>query len=211
MAIDRKGFTEAIGNCLAENKGKRKFQQSVDLAIGFTSDVDFKKPDNRLNLTLVLPHAPRKIPVLVYAEGAPATEAKKHADLVLSAAEISEYAKDPKKAKSLINYNSLATPQLMASVGKALGKYLRGNIPTVLPPNFNVADAIERSRRTISIKTKGKALPAAHCIIGNESMAAEEIAENARVVIDALMKKFNEHQLKSVFVKTTMGKPVRVK
>lgn len=210
MAFEKKTIVEAVTKCLEEGKGKRKFQQSVDLAIGF-KDVDFKKNENKLNLTIILPYAPKKVPVLVYADGAASTEAKKHAELVLSAAEVAEYAKDAKKAKSLLKYNSLAIPQLMATVGKDLGKYLRGKLPTVMPPNINVADAIERSRRTLVIKTKGKALPAVHCGVGNEAMSADEIAENAKTVIDALLAKFNEHQFRTVFVKTTMGKPVRVK
>lgn len=208
--IDKKQLVQAVEACLAENKGKRKFQQSVDLAIGF-ENVDFKKPDNKLNLVLLLPHPPKKQPTLVYAEGAVETEAKKHADLVLNKAQVEEYANDAKKAKTLVRYNSLAVPQLMAEVGKKLGKYLRGNMPAVLPPGTDVKAFIERSSRTISIKSKGKMLPAAHCIIGNESMSAEEIADNARVVLDTLYKKFNEHQFKSIIVKTTMGKPVKVK
>ncbi|MFA4946799.1 MAG: 50S ribosomal protein L1 [Candidatus Micrarchaeia archaeon] len=208
--IEKPVLVKAVTTCLEEGKGKRKFVQSIDLAIGFTG-VDFKKPDNKINLVLQLPFVPRKAKIVVYADGPVAVEAKKHADLVLNAAEITVYAKDAKLAKSLQGYTSLAVPQLMAAVGKELGKYLRGNMPSVLPPSSNVGEAIERAKRTISIKTKGKFLPAAHCIIGNEGMPAEETAENARTVLEALFKKFNEHQFKSIFVKTTMGKPVRVK
>ena len=35
---------------------KRKFRQAVDLAINF-KDMDFSKPDNRIELSVKLPHA----------------------------------------------------------------------------------------------------------------------------------------------------------
>ena len=40
---------------IAENKGKRKFKQSVELAVNF-KDIDFSKQDNRLNLDIILPN-----------------------------------------------------------------------------------------------------------------------------------------------------------
>ena len=49
MALDKKTVAEAVAIALADGKGKRKFTQSVDLAINFR-DVDFKKPENKLNI-----------------------------------------------------------------------------------------------------------------------------------------------------------------
>ena len=49
-------FTQYIG----ENKGKRKFKQSVELAINF-KNIDFSKQDNRLNMEILLPNGKGKV------------------------------------------------------------------------------------------------------------------------------------------------------
>jgi large subunit ribosomal protein L1 len=43
-----------VSTFIDENKGKRKFLQSVELAINFRG-IDFAKTDNRLNLSVPLP------------------------------------------------------------------------------------------------------------------------------------------------------------
>lgn len=212
MVFEEKNVLEAVEAALAEGKGKRKFTQSIDLAINFRG-VDFKKPEDRLNVEVVLPHAPKKIGVAVFADGALALEAKKAgADLVVSSAEISDYASDKAKQKQLLEFASLATPQLMAVVGKQLGQVLatKGRLPKPVMPGANLSELVEKTRRTVVLKSKGKYLPCVHCIVGKESLSAQEIADNVLAVVEAVSKAVGEPRVKSVFVKTTMGKPVKI-
>ena len=212
MVLDKKAFTKAVETCLNEGKGKRKFSQSVDLAVNFRQ-VDFTKQDNRLNVEMLLPKAPKQVKVAIFADGDLAYNAKKVADRVIGASELDEIAKDKKKTKTLADeFVFLSDPKLMAAVGKGLGKIFgaKGKLPKPILPGANLADAVDRARRTVTIKTKGKALPVVHCIVGKESMPAEDIVENIMVVMEALTKKLSESQIADVYVKTTMGKPVKV-
>jgi len=208
--LDRKKIEAAVRACL-EDRGKRKFTQSIDLAINFTG-VDFKKPENRLNLDVALPAGGKTSKVAVFADGEVVVEAKKCADLVISGSEIPAYASDKKKQKQLLEYSLLATPQLMPAVGKQLGQVLggRGKLPRPIMPNANLAGLIDATRRTVSLKSKGKYLPSVHCLVGREDMKEEDLTNNISAVLETVEKKIPEYNIASVYVKATMGKPVRV-
>lgn len=211
MALTRETVHSAVEEAL-EDKGKRKFAQSVDLAVNL-QDVDFKKPENRVNIEVVLPHAANQLKVVVFADGQLAVEAKKVADLVITSSEMQAYAQDNKKMDTLAGCAVLASPQLMAQVGKAFGQFLsaKARLPKPILPNANLQALVESTRKSVVIKSKGKMLPTLHCIVGKESMAAEEITENILAVLDALKKKVAEHQIRDVCIKLTMGKSIRVK
>ncbi|MFH0836328.1 MAG: 50S ribosomal protein L1 [Candidatus Micrarchaeota archaeon] len=209
--IDKKVIEHAVEQALAEGKGKRKFSQSIDLAINF-KDIDFKKTENRLNIEVVLPHVFKPVKIAVFAEGETATKAKPLVDAVYGSADIDSFAKDKVKQKELLEFTLLAEPRLMAPIGKSLGQLLgaKGKLPRPLPPNVDLKSLVDKTRRTKVIKTKGKGLPTVHCGFGNEGMAAPELAENAFAVLESIEKKVGENKVKSAFIKTTMGKPVKV-
>ncbi|MBI5635599.1 50S ribosomal protein L1 [Candidatus Micrarchaeota archaeon] len=210
MILDKKSVGKAVQLVLSE-KGKRKFVQSIDLAINLR-DLDFTKPENRISLDVVLPHPARNLKVAVFADGNIAFEAKKHVDLVIESGQIESYVTDKAKTKLLLGHTLLATPALMAVVGKVLGKILapKGKMPRPLLPNANIVQVADLSKKSITLKTKGKYLPTIHCIVGKESMSEEQVTENVLAVFEALLKKIAEGQLESVYLKTTMGKSVKV-
>lgn len=209
--LDKKKIGAAVAAALESSKGKRKFTQSVDLAINF-QDVDFKSPEQRITLDVVLPHKARDVKVAIFADGQAGTDAKKVADAVFSTDDINAFAADKKKQKELLNYSFLATPSLMAVVGKNLGQLLgaRGRLPKPLPPNANAGAMVEQIRRQITLKSKGKYLPVLHAPVGNEKMPEDQIAENVLAVLEALLKKTTESNIASIYVKTTMGAPVKI-
>ncbi len=211
VLLDKKGTDAALAEAFAQ-KGEKKFVQSIDLAVNF-QDVDFKKQEGRINVEVVLPFEPKPTKVCVFADGQVGLDAKKAgADLVISSAEIDSYAKDKKKMAALLDYSLLAVPQLMVPVGKALGKVLgsKGKTPKPMPPAANMASLISNSRRTLTLKAKGKFLPSVHCIVGKENMAKDQIVENILAVFAALERSGFDKNVKSVFIKTTMGKPVKL-
>jgi large subunit ribosomal protein L1 len=209
--MDRKKLAEAIKKAL-EEKGKRKFKQSIELIINVRG-VDFAKSENRLNLDIVLPKGKggKELKSAVFAEGNMADEARRAgADLVIQPAEIAGWA-EPARVRELVdNYFLLAQPNLMGAVAKSLGQSLgkRGKLPK--PITGNIRDLIDRSKKSVRIVSKGKYLPVAQALIGTEAMDGEELVENAEAVYDAVKNKVNEGNIKSVFVKLTMGRPVRV-
>ncbi|MFH0922667.1 MAG: 50S ribosomal protein L1 [Candidatus Micrarchaeota archaeon] len=209
--VDKKIIEKAVATAL-EDKGKRKFSQSIDLAINF-KDVDFKKAENRISLDITLPYAPKKTVIAVFADGQLSTDAKAaNADSVFSGADIVSFAADKKRQKELLNYSILAAPQLMVQIGKALGQVLgaRGRLPKPILPNANLKELFDRTRRTITLKTKGKYLPSLHCIVGSESQSDDQIVENVMAVLDAVEKKTGAASIRTIFVKMTMGKPVKI-
>lgn len=212
MAFDKQSIATAVEEAVSESKGKRKFVQSVDAAINF-KDVDFKKPESRLNVEIILPHPAKKLKVAVFADGELALNAKKAgADLVIAGSEIPAYASNKEKLKELLDCAVLASPQLMAAVGKSLGQVLsgKGRLPKPILPNSNLAETIERTRASVMVRSRGKYLPCVHCIIGKENMPAGEVAENLLAVLEAIYRKLTENNIQSIYVKTTMGKSFKV-
>ncbi|MDD5171489.1 MAG: hypothetical protein PHF60_00440 [Candidatus ainarchaeum sp.] len=108
------------------------------------------------------------------------------------------------------NYSLLAQPNLMGAVAKSLGQVLgkRGKLPK--PITGNLAELLERSKKTVRIASKGKYLPVAQALIGTEAMSLDDLVENAETVYEAVKNKVNEGNIKSVYVKLTMGRPARI-
>jgi len=160
----------------------------------------------------VLPFAPRPTEVAVFADGQLAVDIKKLVPLVISGEQIPSYAADKKKQKELLKYSLLSQTQLMAAVGKSLGQVLgsKGKLPKPIMPNANLADVVEKAKRSVTLRTKGKYLPVVHCIVGNEELTDKQLTENITVVLDAIKHKVPEGKIKTIYIKTTMGKPVAV-
>lgn len=209
MAFDKTKIANAVETCLKESI-KRKFTQSVDLSINF-KDVDFKKAEQRINVEVILPYQVKDVKVGVFADKALEFEAKKVFDLVITAEGLSAYS-DKKKQKELLNYVLLSSPSLMAQVGKVLGQVLgsKGRLPKPILPNSNLKELAERAKRTITLKCKGKFHPTLNCRVGVETMEVEKITENILAVLEAIEKVIPSQKISSVFVKTTMGKAVKV-
>ncbi|MEW6329488.1 MAG: 50S ribosomal protein L1 [Candidatus Micrarchaeota archaeon] len=209
--MKREQILAAVNAALAD-KGKRKFTQSVELALNFKG-IDFNKQDNRINLEVALPKGKgRDVKVAVFADGQLALDAKNAgAELVVSGSEIPKLATDKPRLKSLMKYEFLAQPQLMAVIGKSLGQVL-GTKDKLPKPVMGAAlpALIERAKRTVKLKTKGKYLPTLHCLVGTENMGADDIADNIEAVFEAVKGKVQEQSIKSAYVKLTMGKPQKI-
>lgn len=209
--MDRKKLAEAINKAL-EEKGKKKFKQSVEIIINMRG-IDFTKSEHRLNLDVVLPKGKggKEHKSAIIAEAAMADQARRAgADLIITPDQIAAYAAKEKATDLADNYFLLAQPNLMGQVAKALGQYLgkRGKLPK--PLMGNVAELIQRSKNSVRLVSKGKCLPVAQALIGTEIMTTEELADNAEAVYEAVKNKVTEGNIRSVYVKLTMGRPARV-
>jgi large subunit ribosomal protein L1 len=209
--MDRNGIKAAIEQALKE-KGQRKFVQAIDLAINFRN-VDFNKQDNRLNLDIILPKGKGKEQkVCVFADGQIAFDAQAAGvEKIIAGDQIAKIAADPALTKELLDYELLAAPNLMSQIGKSLGQVLgtKGKLPKPIM-GATVKDLSERARKTVKIKSKGKFLPVCHVFIGTEKMSADDLTDNCEEVIDRVKTKVGAPNIKNIFVKLTMGKPIYI-
>lgn len=209
--MEKEKIVEAAKKVL-EDKGKKKFLQTIELAINFKG-IDFNKAENKLNMDVVLPKGRGKeIKIVVFADETAAAEAKTAgADLIISGDGIAKFATDEGKVKKMAkDWEFVAEPKLMVQVGKHMGQILgaRGKLPR--PAVGNIAILIKNLRNTLRIKTKGKNLPTINCPVGTEKMSAEDIAENVLAILNAIKTKVDEQFLYSCYLKLTMGSPVKV-
>ncbi|MCC6013071.1 MAG: 50S ribosomal protein L1 [Candidatus Verstraetearchaeota archaeon] len=197
------------------NSKKRNFIQSVELIVNLKG-IDVKAPENRINEVVPLPNPiGREMKVCVIADGDLLTKAKQsEADLVISKQELEEYAGDKKAIKKLAETYDffIARADLMALVGKIFGPILgpRGKMPDPVPPTANIENIIKNYRNAVRIRIRDQ--PVIKCKVGVETMDSKAIAENIMAVLTAIDRRIKLDQfLSSIVVKTTMGKPVKLK
>jgi len=214
VAFDRQKLVEAVKEAKARAK-PRNFTQTVEIAVNL-KDIDLRKPENRFKLEVVLPHGRGKEPkIAVIADGAVAEAAKKLGLDVISSEQLEEIAKSPREARKLAKRYDffIAAAPLMPKIGKYLGRYLgpRNKMPVVVPPTMtNLEPIVNKLKKTVRIQLKNN--PVVHARIGTEDMDDEKLAENAEAVLSAIINKLErgENQVKSVYIKTTMGPAVKV-
>ncbi|MCL5101924.1 MAG: 50S ribosomal protein L1 [Candidatus Marsarchaeota archaeon] len=197
---------------LEENKGKRKFKQSVELAVNFKG-VDFSKQENRLNLQVLLPNGKGKTSeVLVFADDKNISDkAKELGARVVSGAEIQQIASDKAQLNSLLKYEMIAQPSLMTQVARGMGSFLgpKNKMPKPLI-GTDVSSMINSVSKSVYLRSKGKYLPTVHCMVGKEDMPIDKISANIDEVLNSLAKKLGKQNIKSAYVKLTMSKPVKL-
>jgi large subunit ribosomal protein L1 len=215
LSLETNTIIETIKK-VRENSAKRKFNQSIDLVINL-QEIDMKKPESKIQETIELPHPlPKTAKICVIGTGELAMKAKQAgADLVIEKDELNTIATDKKQQRKLASTYDffICEAPLMPLVGKALGALLgpRGKMPTPVPPNANIADQIARHRKLVIVRTRTQ--PMLQNRVGTEDMKDEEIAENIQTIIRHLEPKLKRglKNIKSLNIKTTMGKPVEIK
>lgn len=191
---------------------KAKFNETIDLA--FRLGVDPKQSDQMVRGTVPLPHGSGKtVRVLVFAKSGPAADAAKAAG-----AEFVGYDDMIKKCQEgWTDFDvAVATPDAMGEVRK-LGKVLgpRGLMPN--PKTGTVTEDTARAVREVKagrVEFKTDKAGNVHVPIGKLAFTPIQIEENARSVIEAIMKA-RPHSVKGTYVNSctlsgTMSPPVRV-
>ncbi|MBS7633975.1 50S ribosomal protein L1 [Candidatus Bathyarchaeota archaeon] len=215
MSVERKHLKEALKE-LRERTPKRNFNQSIELIINL-QDVDLKKPENRIQETIELPHPlGKKVSVCVFASGDAALRARRAgADMVLEREEIESLVGDKKKQRQIANKadSFIATAPLMPIVGRVFGAILgpRGKMPTPIPPTANIEGEIERHKKLVSVRARGQ--PVLSCRVGTEDMSDDDIIDNVEAVLRRIEGKLKRgiKNVSSLYIKATMGPPIKVK
>ncbi|MCL5099332.1 MAG: 50S ribosomal protein L1 [Candidatus Omnitrophica bacterium] len=191
---------------------RAKFNESIDLA--FRLGVDPRQSDQMVRGTVPLPHGTGKtIRVLVFAKSGPAAEAAKTAG-----AEYVGFDDMIKKCtEGWTDFDvAIATPEAMSEVRK-LGKVLgpRGLMPnpktgTVTEDTAKAVKEVKAGRVEFKVDKTGNV----HVLVGKLSFTSEQIQENAKSVIRAVIRA-RPSAVKGTFVhsctlSSTMSPPVRV-
>ena len=198
-----------------EQAKPRNFTQSIDVIINI-KDIDVRRPENRFNEELALPNGRGKpIKIGVIADGELAVSAKNAGiDLVISKDDLQELGKDRKAAKKVVNSvdSFIAQADMMPLVGRFLGPVLgpRNKMPKPVPASAKIEPLLERVGSTIKVGIKNQ--PSIQILVGTQDMSDEDLAENIEAVLAILDRHLEKgrNQIKSMYIKTTMGSVVRV-
>ena len=160
-----------------------KFDETIELALNL--GVDPRHADQMVRGVVNLPHGTGKtLRVAVFAKGDKADEAKAAGADVVGADELAEQV----QAGQLDFDRVIATPDMMPLVGR-LGRILgpRGLMPnpklgTVTP---NVTEAVTAAKGG-QVQFRVEKAGLIHAGIGKASFSAEQLADNARSLIDAV-------------------------
>jgi len=205
---------EAVKKAKEESK-PRNFTQSVDVVITI-KDLDVKKPENRIDEEVLLPNGRGKdVKIAFIADGELALLAKNAgADMVINKGELEEMGKDRKEAKKIANRHDffVAQADMMPLVGRFLGPVLgpRKKMPKPVPATIKPEPIMERLKSTVKVRIKDQ--PVIQALVGTQDMDDELIAANIEAVLGVLDQKLEKgrNQIKSMYVKTTMGPVTRV-
>ncbi len=203
----------AVGDALklAKELATAKFDESIDVAVSL--GIDARKSDQLVRGSVVLPAGTGKtVRVAVFAQGDKAEAAKAAgADIV----GFDDLAADIKAGNSTVDV-VVATPDSMRVVGQ-LGQILgpRGLMPNpkVGTVTMDVAGAVKNAKAgQVQYRTdKGGIV---HSTIGRASFAPEQLEQNLKALVDALVKAkpaaSKGQYLKKIAVSSTMGPGVRV-
>jgi large subunit ribosomal protein L1 len=197
-----------------EQAKETKLNQSVEVLIAL-KEVDPKKTDLNINEIVYLPHPTEKQARVCYiGSGDLAVRAKNaKANLVIDPSQLENYGGSKRDAKKLArSYDFfLADTALMPRVGKVLGQALgpKGKIPSPVPPNSPIEAMINRMRTAVRVRSRGSLGIMAK--VGDAKLSEPELAENIAAVVNVVAKKLpnGDKNIRTIMVKTTMGKPAK--
>lgn len=210
--VDREKLYDLTEACaLVKETSYSKMDASVDLAVNL--GVDPRHADQNLRGAVLLPNGlGKKVRIVVFARGEKANEAT---NLGAEAVGGDDLAK--KISEGWLDFDQvIATPDMMGVVGK-LGKVLG---PRGLMPNPKLGTVTFELEKAINELRSGRAeyrvdkAGIVHLSIGRTNFTAEKLAENARTIIDTLLKAkpstAKGTYLKKLALSATMGPGVRV-
>jgi large subunit ribosomal protein L1 len=170
---------------LVKEGAKAKFDETIEMAMNL--GVDPRHADQMVRGVVSLPHGTGKtMRVAVFAKEAKAEEAQKAGADAVGAEDLMEAMQ-----KGDLNYDRvIATPDMMAVVGR-LGKVLG---PRGLMPNpklgtvtMDVATAVSDAKAG-QVQFRAEKNGIVHAGIGKASFSEEQILENAKAFVDAIVK-----------------------
>uniref|UniRef100_A0A7S1LDG2 Ribosomal protein n=2 Tax=Neobodo designis TaxID=312471 RepID=A0A7S1LDG2_NEODS len=203
---------EAINTILTERK-KRKFVESVDLQVNL-KNYDTQK-DKRFAGSLRLPANCRpRMTVCCICDLAHLDVANKAGVPAMTMEDLKKLNKNKKLVKKMCaGYDAfLASESIIKTIPRVVGPHMNraGKFPLAVTATESLTEKVEEVQSTVKFQLK-KVLCLGTCV-GHVEMNEEDLRKNINLSINFLVSllKKNWQNLKSCYIKTTMGKPVRI-
>jgi len=207
--------SESLKAAIAEMKKgstekKRNFVETVELQIGL-KDYDTQR-DKRFAGTVRLPHIPRpRMKVCVLGDAVHCEQAKNSGLDFMDVEALKKTNKVKKTVKKIADKYDffVASNVLIPQIPRLLGPWLNkaGKFPTLINHNDKIEEKINEIKSNVKFQLK-KVL----CMgvaVGNIEMTEDELRQNITLAINFLVSllKKNWNNIRTLHVKTTMGKP----
>jgi large subunit ribosomal protein L1 len=210
-AYDRKRlFSTPEAIAIVKKNANAKFNETVEAHVRL--GVDPKKSDQGVRGTVLLPHGTgRTVRVIAFAKGDNAKAAQEAGADVVGDQDLIDKVKGGFAEFDV----AVATPDMMAQVGKELGRILAQKMPnpkagTVTP---NIAPAI-RDVKAGKVEFRLDKTGIIHTIVGKANFEEEHLLENVTTLLDAIVRAkpaaSKGTYLRSVTLASTMGPGVKV-
>jgi large subunit ribosomal protein L10Ae len=210
--ISPQQLSESIQAMLKDRK-QRKFKESVDLQVNL-KNYDPNK-DKRFSGSLRLPNVCRpRMKVCILSDLVHEDIAKKQGLVTQNQDDLKKLNKNKKLVKKLCNqYDAfLCSESIIKTVPRLVGPHMNraGKFPTAVTQSDNLTEKVTELQATIKFQLK-KVLCLGACV-GHADMQEEQIRQNTVTALNFLVSllKKNWQNLKSAYLKTTMGKPQRI-
>ena len=201
-------------------KGKeskeRKFPESVEAIVTF-KEVDPKKNDLNINETVYLPHpGSHKATVCYIGSGDLLLRAKnagrRRRPGTFSARELRREQERGQGAGQQIRF--LPGGHVVDAAdrqGSRNGVGPQRQDPDPVPPNAPIEAIINRTRSAVRVRSR--AALAVGAKVGDRKLSDTDLADNIQAMVQAVQRKLpnGDRNIRSIIVKTSMGKPVRRK
>jgi len=203
----------------ARESPKRNFLQRFDF-IANLQDVDIKKPDEKIDLFVTLPHGTGKnIKICAFVDDAMISEAKNEFYKAIHKDEFGALSRNKPEMRRLAKECDffIAQSNLMPDIASNFGKILgpKGKMPNpkagcIIPPKAQLRPLKERLKKLVRLQTKNE--PIVKCLVGSEDMDDAAIADNILIVHTSLVHALpkGEASIKNMLLKLTMGKAVAI-
>ena len=195
-----------------QKRGFVRFVETVELAVRL--NVDPRHAEQQVRGTVSLPHGTGKtVRVVAFVKGEKMRDAEEAGADFIGAEDLAK-----KIQEGWTDFEAcVATPDMMRVVGK-LGKVLgpRGLMPN--PKLGTVTDNIGHAINELKggrVEFRLERAGIVHCGIGKLNFTAEQLVENAKALLDALLRArpamIKGQYMKSITLSSTMGPGLRLK
>jgi large subunit ribosomal protein L10Ae len=212
--LSNKILDEAVSLIVSRSKLKqRRFTESIELQIGI-KNYDTKK-DKMFSGTTILPNIIKEnTKIAILGDAAHISQAVTYGIDSYSIDDLKKFNKQKKPIKKFAKKYDffLASDSIIKTIPRVLGPGLNkaGKFPSLLTHNDEIVKKISILKSMIKIELK-KVL-CFGVIIGNVTMEKEKIIQNLIISINFLVSllKKNWQNIKSLHIKSTMNKPVKI-